>query len=218
MNNQKIVEMEIANQKLMAIATPPSLTKEIVKTKPMGGPYIPKATGLTAKNTPANLKNLLLDIKSSNDYLTQTIENLNWGIDRLTSKPIAYPLSWRINVSSPFGARVDPIRHEWGEHQGVDFQAPIGAIILSSASGVVEKVGWEGAYGNSVLINHGEGYATRYAHASEILVTPGMKVGRQMPIAKVGNSGRSTGSHLHFEILKDGKSVNPGEWLVGMSR
>jgi murein DD-endopeptidase MepM/ murein hydrolase activator NlpD len=162
--------------------------------------------------------NALSDLKSSNNRLSQSIDDLNQRIEWLGSKPIGYPLKNHIDISSPFGVRIDPITHKWSSHQGIDFQAPLGAVILSSGSGTVEKVIWDHEYGKQVMINHGDGYLTRYAHTSETLVTEGMKVSRLWPIAKVGNSGRATGAHLHFEILRDGKPINPSEWLVGINK
>jgi murein DD-endopeptidase MepM/ murein hydrolase activator NlpD len=100
-------------------------------------------------------------------------------------------------------------------HQGLDFQGPIGAPITSSADGIVEKAGWDPQYGNEIIINHGDGYMTRYAHASELLVNTGDRVSRSQVIAKIGQSGRSTGPHLHFEILKNGKVVDPQAYLIG---
>lgn len=219
-HSKKIVQLELANEKLIALATPPAALKESAKVKAMGGPYLPKTTIIGNPSTSLfdAFANALSDLKSKNNHLTQSIEDTNERIEWLNGKPIGYPLKNNIDISSPFGARIDPITHNWSGHQGIDFQAPIGTVILSSASGVVEKVAWDSDYGKEVILNHGDGYATRYAHASETLVTQGMKVDRLMPIAKVGNSGRATGAHLHFEILKDGKPINPSEWLVGMNR
>lgn len=220
-NSKKITQLELANEKLIALATPPAAIKESAKVKAMGGPYLPKTAKITGNPSTSlfdAFANSLSDLKSRNNDLTQSIEGLHRRIEWLSSKPIGYPLKSNIDISSPFGARIDPITHNWSGHQGIDFQAPIGTVILSSAAGVVEKVIWDNDYGKEVMINHGDGYMTRYAHTSEALVTQGMKVDRLTPIAKVGNSGRTTGAHLHFEILKDGKPINPGEWLIGMNK
>ena len=217
-NSKKITQLELANEKLITLATPPSITKEGAKIKAMGGPYLFKATGNPSNSLFDAFGNSLSDLKNRNQRLSQSIEDLNKRINWLNNKPIAYPIKGGIDISSPFGGRIDPITHTWSGHQGIDFQAPIGTIILSSAAGVVEKVGWDKDYGKVVILNHGDGYMTRYAHTSEALVTEGMRVDRLIPIAKVGNSGRTTGPHLHFEIMKDGKPINPSEWLVGMNR
>jgi murein DD-endopeptidase MepM/ murein hydrolase activator NlpD len=215
-NSKMVAQLEATNDRLIVLATPPAI-KESAKVKAMGGPYLSKMTGSPSTSLFDAFANSLSDLKSRNNSLTQSIEDFNRRIDWLGSKPISYPLKSSIDISSPFGSRIDPITHDWSGHQGIDFQAPIGTMILSSASGVVQKVAWNHDYGKEVIINHGDGYATRYAHTSETLVTEGMKVDRLTPIAKVGNSGRATGAHLHFEILKDGKPINPSEWLVGMN-
>lgn len=220
-NSKKIVQLELANEKLIVLATPPAAIKESFKVKALGGPYLPKTpktTGNPASSLFDAFANSLSGLKSRNNSLDQSIEELNLRIAWLDSKPIGYPLKNNIDISSPFGARIDPITHSWSSHQGMDFQAPIGTVILSSGAGVVEKVAWDNNYGKEVMINHGDGYSTRYAHTSGTLVTEGMKVDRLTPIAKVGNSGRATGAHLHFEILKNGKPINPTEWLVGASK
>ena len=220
-NSKKITQLELANEKLIVLATPPAAIKESAKVKALGGPYLPKTpktTGNPASSLFDAFANALFDLKSRNSSLDQSIDDLNQRIGWLGSKPIGYPLKNNMDISSPFGARIDPITHGWSGHQGIDFQAPTGTVILASGAGVVEKVTWDNDYGKEVMINHGDGYVTRYAHTSETLVTEGMKVDRLMPIAKVGNSGRATGAHLHFEILKDGKPINPGEWLVGMNK
>jgi murein DD-endopeptidase MepM/ murein hydrolase activator NlpD len=95
------------------------------------------------------------------------------------------------------------------KHEGLDFSAPVGTPILASAGGVVSRSGWDGHYGNVVEINHAEGFKTRYAHASALLVRVGQTVKRGDVIAKVGNTGRSTGPHLHYEVIRAGTHINP---------
>ena len=217
-NSKKIAQLELANEKLIALAMPPTAIKESTKTKVMGGTYPPKVTDTPSTSLFDAFANTLSDLISRNNSLDKSIQDLIQRIEWINSKPIGYPLENNIAISSPFGPRIDPITHNWGEHQGIDFQAPDETIILSSGAGIVEKVTLDKEYGKGVILNHGDGYMTRYAHTSETLVTEGMKVGRLTPIAKVGNSGKSTGAHLHFEILKNGKPINPGMWLVGIDK
>jgi hypothetical protein len=112
-------------------------------------------------------------------------------------------------ISSYFGERMDPFDGEEAFHKGVDFASPAGDDILAVAAGVVTWAGPREGYGNLVEINHGNGLATRYAHASRVLVKVGDEVQRGQPIAIVGSTGRSTGPHVHFEVLKNGVQVNP---------
>lgn len=218
-NAKKISQLEMANERLIMLATPPGALKETarVRAKPQGGPYIPKPTKRSSMSVFDVFDSALYEVRGINDRSAQLIIDVDQRIEWLGSKPITMPLKGVIDITSPFGVRNDPITHAWSTHQGIDFQAPLGATIYASGAGVVHEVGRDKEYGKMVMINHGEGYMTRYAHASEIMVTEGMEVARLTPIAKVGSSGRSTGAHLHFEILKDGRQINPGEWLVGIA-
>lgn len=116
--------------------------------------------------------------------------------------------------TSAFGTRIDPFTKRRAFHSGVDFPAPTGTPIYASAGGRIIYAGWRRAYGNTVEIDHGDGLVTRYAHASKVLVKKGQVVMPGEKIAKVGSTGRSTGAHLHFEILRDGRFVNPKAYLA----
>ena len=127
--------------------------------------------------------------------------------------------SWLVNhplqegrVSSTWGNRtlLGTTRH----HSGVDLAAPSGTAIYSTGSGVVTKSGWGSGYGQYVEIDHGNGYITRYAHASRLIVNAGDRVSAGEHIANVGCTGRCTGSHLHFEVVKDGQRKNPSTYLA----
>ncbi len=110
-------------------------------------------------------------------------------------------------LSSSFGYR-------WGDfHEGTDFAAPTGTSIRAADGGVVISAGWSGSYGMLVVINHGNGVTTRYGHCSKILVSVGQQISQYQEIAKVGNTGYSTGPHLHFEIRFDGTAANPMKYL-----
>jgi murein DD-endopeptidase MepM/ murein hydrolase activator NlpD len=112
-------------------------------------------------------------------------------------------------ISSSFGERMDPFNGEDAFHKGVDFASDAGADVLAVASGIVTWSGPREGYGNLVEINHGNGYITRYAHAARTLVTVGDEVERGQAVAVVGSTGRSTGPHLHFEVVKDGRQIDP---------
>lgn len=116
-------------------------------------------------------------------------------------------------MSSAFGYRTDPFKGHRAWHKGVDFAGKMGSDIISVAAGVVTWADKRYGYGNLVQINHGNGYSTRYGHNSEIVVNPGDVVKKGQVIAKMGSSGRSTGAHVHFEVLKGGKSINPTTYI-----
>jgi len=127
-------------------------------------------------------------------------------------KPSGMPVDqgW---MSSKYGQRNDPFTGKRHFHSGIDFATAEGTPIFSAASGVVTKVGNQANYGLTVEIDHRNGYITRYAHTLEVLVKKGDIVKQGQIIAKVGNSGRSTGPHLHFEVIRNGKTVNPSKLL-----
>lgn len=116
-------------------------------------------------------------------------------------------------VSSGFGARTDPFTGRRTSHHGIDFAAGMGADVIAVASGVVSSARRRSGYGNVVEINHGNGYITRYAHNQEILVSVGERVEKGQTIAKMGSTGRSTGPHVHFEVERNGRIVNPTSYI-----
>jgi len=119
-------------------------------------------------------------------------------------------------LTSSFGNRIDPFAHSHAFHAGLDFAARAGTPIASAAGGVVAFAGFKRDFGWVVEIDHGNGLATRYAHASQLLVRTGEVVVPGDRIAMVGSSGRSTGAHLHFEVLRSGDHVDPRRYLAGM--
>lgn len=122
--------------------------------------------------------------------------------------PIANPAPG-VSVSSGFGIRRDPLLGTPAMHAGIDFRGAVGSPARATATGKVIKAGWNGGYGRMVEIDHGEGFTTRYAHLSKVLVNVGDKVDVGDIVGKVGSSGRSTGPHLHYEVRKNGEAINP---------
>ena len=116
-------------------------------------------------------------------------------------------------ISSYYGKRTDPFTGKKAMHKGVDFAGRKGSDVIAVAAGVVTRVGSQAGYGELVEIHHGNGYATRYAHNSKVLVREGARVTQGETIAKMGSSGRSTGPHVHFEVLRNGKTVNPDKYV-----
>ena len=112
-------------------------------------------------------------------------------------------------TASGYGLRIDPIYNTTKFHEGMDFSANIGTPIYATGNGTVTKAGWQSGYGKIVKINHGYGYETWYAHMNDIDVRVGQKVVRGEVIGKVGNTGKSTGPHLHYEVHVKGRVVNP---------
>lgn len=119
-----------------------------------------------------------------------------------------------LKFTSNFGIRSDPFQHSARMHAGVDIPGPVGTPIYATADGTIARAERAGGYGNLVEVDHGKGIATRYGHLSRILVMPGSHVQRGQLIALMGSTGRSTGSHLHYEVRIDGHAVNPAPFLT----
>lgn len=119
------------------------------------------------------------------------------------------------SVGSGFGFRFDPFNGRQALHTGLDFPAEPGTPVLAAAGGVVQAVEWHPEYGQLLTLDHGNGLTTRYAHLSRLHVAAGDLVKRQQKVAEVGSSGRSTGPHLHFEVLVEGVPQNPARFLAG---
>ena len=127
--------------------------------------------------------------------------------------PLGWPVSGGGRISSGFGARLSPFNQEKSYHYGVDIAGTYGTPILAVADGVVSFSGWRGGYGWFVLINHPNGFQTAYGHNSKLLVENGQRVKKGQKIALIGNTGRTTGIHCHFEIRLDGDHRNPMIYL-----
>ena len=112
-------------------------------------------------------------------------------------------------VASGYGMRIDPVYHVRKFHQGMDFTAPTGTEVFATGNAKVSFSGWKQGYGNTVILDHGFGYETVYAHLYKSLVRKGQKVRRSDIIALVGNTGKSTGPHLHYEVRLNGRPVDP---------
>ncbi|MBC7985980.1 MAG: M23 family metallopeptidase [Sphingomonadaceae bacterium] len=124
-------------------------------------------------------------------------------------KPVA---SYRL--TSSFGTRSDPFAGSRRMHNGLDMAGPLGTPIYATADGIVGRAQWVGGYGNYIEVNHGGGIQTRYGHLSEILVGTNVRVTRGQLIGRMGSTGRSTGSHLHYEVRIEGRPVNPTPFLT----
>jgi murein DD-endopeptidase MepM/ murein hydrolase activator NlpD len=130
----------------------------------------------------------------------------------LAAIPTAMPAA-SMMMSSGFGYRADPFSGAAAMHAGLDFKGPVGTPIFAAAEGKVVLAGFNGGYGKSVEIRHANGLVTRYAHLSGVNVRPGKMVERGVQIGRMGSTGRSTGSHLHFEVRLNGQAINPRKFL-----
>ena len=149
----------------------------------------------------------------------QSIDALDEALDKLDAAkraaaraPIGHPVKGR-SISSRFGPRNDPFNRRRAMHSGIDFRAGHGHPVQAAGAGKVVKAGRSGGYGRLIEIDHGNGVRTRYAHLKKIRVSVGQRVDVGTRIGDVGSSGRSTGPHLHYEIRKNGKAIDPMRFL-----
>lgn len=171
-----------------------------------GGPYEPLSATGAGKADP-QFRSLFLTWKKQDDFQPGVMPQGTISI------PSAKPIRTSVSFTSGFGVRSDPFRGGAAMHAGVDLAGPIGTPIYATADGVVARGEWANGYGNLVELDHGRGIATRYGHLSKILVHAGEHVKRGDMIALMGSTGRSTGSHLHYEVRLDGHAVNPVPYL-----
>jgi murein DD-endopeptidase MepM/ murein hydrolase activator NlpD len=143
----------------------------------------------------------------------ETADSLAVHSARLSATPSIMPTQgW---LSSAFSSmRSHPILHVARPHEGIDVTAPMGTPIEAPAAGVVREAGWESGYGNTIVIDHGFGTVTKFAHASKIMVREGQRVSRGQRIALVGNTGLATGPHLHYEVHVNGRAVDPLRYVL----
>lgn len=166
----------------------------------VGGPFIPASLGAGEEDKDiAGRMAKVLDTYSAYEAMTHEAMQL----------PLFLPMRDIKRISSGFGVRRDPFRKSMAMHAGVDFKADMANAVYATAAGKVRRAGMEGAYGNMVEILHDNGVSTRYAHLSAVNVAVGDRVNRGDLIGKLGNTGRSTGPHLHYETRVNGRAIDP---------
>ena len=195
---QRVIQIEQRQQLLAAMLAGEEIDKDVLRrlvaapAAGQGGPYEAAGGG------DATFKQLFSSWKK---------------LDNISSAAIAVPSDKPVKTAaftSGYGIRSDPFRGGAARHAGIDLAAPIGTPIYATADGTVTEASWNsGGYGNLIKLDHGRGIETRYAHLSSMLVRPGQRVTRGQQIGRMGSTGRSTGSHLHYEVRIDGRAVNP---------
>jgi murein DD-endopeptidase MepM/ murein hydrolase activator NlpD len=155
------------------------------------------------------------------EWLQTTLDRMTGALADRDLATMAYPSRLPVQgqlarISSGFGVRQDPFTGRLARHTGLDIPAAHGTAILASGGGRVTSAGFRGPYGNAVVIDHGDGLQTLYGHCSKLYVRTGDLVMPQQKIAAVGSTGRSTGPHLHFELIRHGERVAPRQVLTGL--
>ena len=208
-----IMRLDALGARLASMANLNDIDFDINEPLGMGGPKPFKYTGsLDVPDFLHQLDQLDNEIQDKSDKLT-AMETMLMDTD-LHDKtlPDTMPISsgW---ISSLFGWRTDPITGKREFHEGIDFASRPKSLVRAVAAGIVTWSDRYSGYGNMIEINHGNGYVTRYAHNKKNLVVVGDKVEKGQPIAEIGSSGRSTGTHVHFEVMHDGEYVDPKNYI-----
>ncbi len=173
-------------------------------------------TRLTTSESPKALSSRLDKLSAEATRQEQSLQELQAYFQDQKSLLASVPSTWPTRgwVTSDFGMRLDPYTAERVMHSGLDIAGPHGKEIFSPSDGTVVFAGLEGSYGNVLVIDHGYGIKTRYGHLATIKVKPGEKVKRGQVIATLGNTGRSTGPHLHYEVRVNGLPQNPRKFIL----
>ncbi len=190
----------------------------VVKTRAAGGTSVAASPAMSeiaaaALASPEDTFGLLRDVLQA---LESRLRYVRRDVERREALAASTPSIWPAHgwLTGTFGGRSDPFTGEPGYHQGLDISTDKGQPAFATADGVVESATYTGDYGNLIVLTHGFGLVTRYGHLSGFAVKPGQAVKRGAVIGFVGATGRATGSHLHYEILANGKLINPLQLLT----
>ena len=208
-----IMRLDALGARLASMANLKDIDFDINKPLGMGGPEpFNYSSSLDVPDFLHQLKQLGEQIEDRNDKLT-AMENMLMDTD-LHDKTLPDTMPIRHGwISSLFGWRTDPINGKREFHEGIDFAGSPKSLVRAVAAGIVTWSDRYSGYGNMIEINHGNGYVTRYAHNKKNLVVVGDKVEKGQPIAEIGSSGRSTGTHVHFEVIHNGEYVDPKKYI-----
>jgi len=187
---------------LSAVGLKPDLPPS---TLGMGGPFVP-ADGELEGDVPEALEEA--------NAVYAALARFKAARGALDAAPIHAPIAGRSRMSSNFGNRRDPFNGRMAFHAGIDFAMPKGTLVRSAGAGTVSFAGQRSGYGTVVEVTHANGLLTRYAHLSSISVPVGQRVEAGTPIGKVGSTGRSTGPHLHFEVHRKDKPLDPAQFIA----
>jgi murein DD-endopeptidase MepM/ murein hydrolase activator NlpD len=204
--------LDALGQKLIQMAKIDKGEFDFDQTPAIGGPEPAFQTTVNSSELHRAIDQLTASLDNRENQL-MVLEELLMNRNLLSEvQPRGRPITngW---LSSYFGMRTHPISGKKEMHKGIDFAGKMGGPVIAVAKGVVTFAGTRYGYGNVIDINHGNGYTTRYGHNSKLLVSVGDTVEKGFQIAEIGSSGRSTGPHVHFEVLKDGVQVNPMKFI-----
>jgi murein DD-endopeptidase MepM/ murein hydrolase activator NlpD len=209
--NAHVIRLDALGKRLTEMANIDSREMNFDSAPPSGGP---ETEGVSAQ---------IPDLTDMLDTLERRVDLRDAQLDALENVILARKLKEEIHpdgrpvhagfISSNFGERQDPFSGHEAFHKGIDFAGSMGEDVVAVAAGVVTWAGERSGYGSMVEVSHGNGYVTRYGHNQRTLVAVGQTVSRGQSVALMGSTGRSTGPHVHFEVLRNGRQVNPASFI-----
>jgi len=207
-----VMRLDALGRKLVHMASIDKAEFDFDLTPALGGPEAITNKGMEPDELSQAIEQLSFELENRENQLV-VLENL--VLDENLQKevqPSGRPITkgW---ISSYYGMRTHPLSGRREMHKGIDFAGKLGGSVIAVAKGVVTYAGKRYGYGNVIDIAHGNGYTTRYAHNSRLLVSVGDTVEKGFQIAEIGSSGRSTGPHVHFEVIKNGREINPVRFI-----
>jgi murein DD-endopeptidase MepM/ murein hydrolase activator NlpD len=215
----KLMRLEAVSERVASMAGMKPEELKQIEAEPKGasgGPLVSMTETPPSSRTLEELREQMGNLQSLSERDADVFTLIESHLFEKRLEALMVPSSAPVNgpVGSGFGFRTDPFTHRPALHTGLDFPADPGTPIMAAAGGVVLSAGPHPQYGQLVELDHGNGLVTRYAHTSRMLVKQGDLVKRGQKIAEVGNTGRSTGPHLHFEVLVEGVQQNPAKFLA----
>lgn len=212
--NAHVVRLDVLGKRLAEMADVNSSEFDFSAAPAAGGPESESSVPVSAPDLSGMLDDFESKLSQRESQLSVLEQLILQRELRQQTVPEGRPVV-RGFMSSGYGVRQDPLSGEFAFHRGIDFAGNRGDLVIAVGAGVVTWAGYKLDYGNVVEVTHGDGYITRYAHNERLLVKAGDTVSRGQQLAVMGSTGRSTGPHVHFEVLRNGNPVNPLSYIGG---
>lgn len=206
---ERLQSLDVLERQIRGLMGQGGDTRPLESTETAVGPQGGRSIPLSER---PDTEHLARSLDRHHADLSRVEQRLRSGLESLLSVPTSFPA--RARITSRFGARRSPFGRRMEFHDGIDLDLPYGAPVRAAAAGRVVSAEREPAYGNTVTLAHGHGWVSRYAHLSTLGVAAGDRVERGDIIGRVGSTGRSTGAHLHYTVLREGRLLDPLELLL----
>lgn len=214
----RLIRLDALGEHIAEAANVKSEEFSFEKKPPMGGPLTEE---LTVLQNEAGVEQRLQELAAEIELKETQLEALDSLLSGRRSQPKSYLANMPVRrgyITSRYGYRTDPFTGRTAFHAGIDFAGPEGTDVFAVAPGIVTFAGVKSGYGNVVEINHGDGMSTRYAHARSLVVKVGDMVSKDQLVAYMGSTGRSSGPHLHYEVMRNSDQVDPSTYIAHIAR